>query len=101
MKRFDIKTVVNSKAKLQWAKTFEKIKVVNTIGHQNSQRKNSVAPHTITRQPLAPYYPAAFTPGYLSLLCRDEHGRKAVSGLTLIGRGSCIINFDFIAAYIV
>ncbi|KAI9261025.1 hypothetical protein EDC94DRAFT_610604 [Helicostylum pulchrum] len=69
---------VNNKAKLQWAKTFEKIKVVNSIGHQQSiqQRRNSVAPHTITKQPLAPYYPAAFTPGYLSLLCRDEHGRK-------------------------
>ncbi|KAG2212699.1 hypothetical protein INT47_000676, partial [Mucor saturninus] len=77
--RNDSTQAVNNKAKLQWAKTFEKIKVVNTINQlqQNSQRKNSVAPHTITRQPLAPYYPAAFTPGYLSLLCRDEHGRKA------------------------
>ncbi|KAG2237483.1 hypothetical protein INT48_005516 [Thamnidium elegans] len=71
----------NNKAKLQWAKTFEKIKVVNSIGHHQSsqQRRNSIAPHTITKQPLAPYYPAAFTPGYLSLLCRDEHGRKPVA----------------------
>ena len=37
-----------------------------------------MAPHIITKQPLAPYYPAAFTPAYLSLMCRDEHGRKPV-----------------------
>lgn len=69
----------NNKAKLQWAKTVEKLKVVNSIGHyphHSQHRRNSIAPHTITKQPLAPYYPAAFTPAYLHLMCRDEHGRK-------------------------
>jgi len=73
-----LSTAASNKAKMQWAKTFEKIKVVNSLGG-NNQRRSSSAHYTTTRQPLAPYYPSAFTPGYLSLMCRDEHGRKAVS----------------------
>ncbi|KAI8981744.1 hypothetical protein BDF20DRAFT_911999 [Mycotypha africana] len=65
----------SNKAKLQWSRTFEKIKVVNSFGHH--RRRSSVAPHLLSKQPLAPYYPSAFIPGYLSLMCKDEHGRKA------------------------
>jgi hypothetical protein len=68
---------IGSKAKLQWTKSFEKLKIVNSLNLH--QRRSSTAYYTTTKQPLAPYYPAAFTPAYLSLMCRDEHGRKPVS----------------------
>ncbi|RCH83478.1 Phospholipase D1, partial [Rhizopus stolonifer] len=64
------------KQKVEWVKTFDKIKLANSLGGP-TRRRSSTVYYTTTRQPLAPYYPSAFTPGYLSLLCRDEHGRKA------------------------
>ncbi|KAI9471840.1 MAG: hypothetical protein EXX96DRAFT_581892 [Benjaminiella poitrasii] len=66
----------NNKAKLHWAKTLEKIKVVNTLA-AHPKRASTASHITASKYPLAPYYPAAFIPGYLSLMCRDEHGRKA------------------------
>ncbi|KAI8365162.1 hypothetical protein BD560DRAFT_402302 [Blakeslea trispora] len=47
------------------------------LSEQLNHKKASTAHYATTRQPLAPYYPSAFAPAYLSLLCRDEYGRKA------------------------
>ncbi|KAI7901029.1 uncharacterized protein BX663DRAFT_516053 [Cokeromyces recurvatus] len=68
---------LNNRAKVHWAKGFEKIKVVNAIA-SHSRRTSTSAQHLMTtKYPLAPYYPSLFMPGYLSLMCRDEYGRKA------------------------
>lgn len=59
-------------AKLQWKRSFEKIKMINHM------RKYTDV-DTISKLPLAPYYPPAFIPPYLALFSKDEYGRKPVS----------------------
>ncbi|KAG1511951.1 hypothetical protein G6F47_007715 [Rhizopus delemar] len=56
-------------AKLQWKRSFEKIKMINHM------RKYTDV-DTISKLPLAPYYPPAFIPPYLALFSKDEYGRK-------------------------
>jgi hypothetical protein len=58
-------------------KAYDKVRMVNTLGtvHKKTTTTNN-AP--ASKYPLATYYPPAFLPAYLSL-CKDEHGRRAVS----------------------
>ncbi|RCI05439.1 hypothetical protein CU098_003386, partial [Rhizopus stolonifer] len=60
-----------SKAKLQWTKSFEKIKMMNHLKEHTATGTN-----TISNLPLAPYYPPAVLPPYLCLISKDEYGRK-------------------------
>ena len=59
-----INAIIAYQHKVHSAEINEGVKVTDPI----NQTKSS-----------APYYPFAFAPLYLSLLCRDEHARKAVS----------------------
>ncbi|CAO3699468.1 unnamed protein product [Rhizopus microsporus] len=52
-------------------RSFEKIRMIN---HFKSAPSSGTG--VISKLPLAPYYPAAFIPLYLTLLSKDEYGRK-------------------------
>ncbi|SAL97159.1 hypothetical protein [Absidia glauca] len=63
------------KARAQWGKSIEKIRIMNSFVNAH-QRRSSIAPHMWTKYPLAPYYPSAFAVPHIAYFSRDEHGRR-------------------------
>jgi hypothetical protein len=63
------------RARANWGKTFDKVKLVNNINAISKQTKNRlVAPS----YPVVPFYPPAFSVPYIAM-SRDENERKPVS----------------------
>ncbi|KAI9253220.1 hypothetical protein BY458DRAFT_521986 [Sporodiniella umbellata] len=56
---------------MQWTASFEKAKPINHM-----RLHTAIGTDMISKLSLAPYYPPAVLPPYLSLLLKDERGRK-------------------------
>lgn len=63
-----------NRARANWGKTFDKVKLVNNINSFSKQTKNRlVAPS----YPLVPFYPPALSVPYIAMSL-DENDRKPV-----------------------
>ncbi|KAI8381067.1 uncharacterized protein BYT42DRAFT_604106 [Radiomyces spectabilis] len=68
--------VVNPKARAQWGRSIEKIRVLNSLSQVTSKPANTHAQYS--KIPLAPWYtPALAAPLYMAIVSEDEHDRKA------------------------
>ena len=79
MLHFDLMLILSgniaNRARANWGKTFDKVKLVNNINAISKQTKNRlVAPS----YPVVPFYPPAFSVPYIAM-SRDENERKPVS----------------------